>query len=71
MPQLPIDAFKDELVTILEFIRVAQKGFPSTTDKILTHMDLSDEAFLEAANTLAAEVSFDFDDDGTDDDNDD
>ena len=45
----------------MEFIRVAVKGFPKTTDKILTHMDLSDEAFMEAANALAAEVSFDFD----------
>ena len=68
MPSRPIDYFTDELVTILEFLRVAVKGFPKTTDKILTHMDLSDEAFMEAVNTLAAEVSFDFDEEPDDED---
>ena len=66
MPQLPIDHFSDELVTLLEFVRVAVKGFPKTTDKILTHMDLSDEAFMEAVNALGAEVSFDFDEEPDD-----
>jgi hypothetical protein len=66
MPAPPIDHFSDELVTLLEFVRVAVKGFPKTTDKILTHMDLSDEAFMEAVNALAAEVSFDFDEEPDD-----
>jgi hypothetical protein len=61
MPAKPIDHFSSELVTLLEFVRVAMKGFPKTTDKILTHMDLADEAFMEDINALAAEVSFDFD----------
>jgi hypothetical protein len=68
MPARPIDHFSDELVTMLEFVRVAVKGFPKTTDKILTHMDLSDEAFMEAVNALAAEVSFDFDEEPDDED---
>jgi hypothetical protein len=67
MPARPIDHFSDELVTLLEFIRVAVKGFPKTTDKILTHLDLSDEAFMEAVNVIAAEVSFDFDEEPDDD----
>lgn len=66
MPARPIDHFSDELVTLLEFIRVTVKSFPKTTDKILTHMDLSDAAFMEAVNALAAEVSFDFDEEPDD-----
>jgi hypothetical protein len=40
------------VITVLEFIRVAVTEYPKTTDKILTHMDLADEAFDEEIDVL-------------------
>lgn len=39
-------------VTVLEFIRIAVTHFPKTTDKILTHMDLSDDGFDDEIDVL-------------------
>jgi len=64
----PIKAIESELITALEFIRVARAECPKATDKILSRMDLSDEAFDEELAAIAAVVDFDFDDDGGDDD---
>lgn len=64
----PISAIKSELITLLEFTRVSVKKFPKTTDKVLTHMDLSDEAFMDEINVLADAVNFDFDDPNDEDD---
>lgn len=73
MPKLnqPIKVIKSELITVLEFIRIARGEFPKTTDKILSHMDLSDEAFDEVLGAIAAFVDFDLYDDGGDDGSDD
>jgi hypothetical protein len=70
MPKInqPIKIIKNDLITILEFIRVAVTEFPKATDHILTHMDLSDEAFKETYVMVASAVDFDFDDDGDNDD---
>ena len=40
------------VITVLEFVRVAVTEFPKTTDKILTTMDLADEAFDEEIDVL-------------------
>lgn len=61
MARLPIDSFENEIVTLLEFVRVAVKEFPRATDSILSHMDLSDEGFMEDVDVLCAQVDFDFD----------
>mgnify|MGYP003341360303 CR=1 FL=1 len=61
MARLPIKAVKSELVTLLEFVRVAVTEFPKTTDKILDQLDLNDEAFMEEIQTLCRQVDFDFD----------
>lgn len=61
---LPVSYFQGELVTLLEFARIAVRQFPKTTDKILTEMDLSDEAFGEEIQTLCKAVDFDFSDNG-------
>jgi hypothetical protein len=61
MPKLPIKAVESEIITLLEFVRVAVTEFPKTTDKILDCMDLNDEAFMEEVNTLCRQVNFDFD----------
>jgi hypothetical protein len=66
MPALPISSFSAELITLLEFARVAVKEFPRAADKILDHMDLSDEAFLEDVQTLCKQVEFNFDEDEDD-----
>lgn len=73
MPKLnrPIKAVESDLITILEFVRVAVKKFPKATDRILSHMDLSDEAFKDAYVMLASTIDFDFEDDGGDDGSDD
>lgn len=70
MPKInqPIKAIKDDLITVLEFIRVAVQEFPRATDGILTHMDLSDDAFSEAYLALGDAVDFDFEDNGEDED---
>lgn len=69
MPKLnrPIKAVEGDLITILEFVRVAVKQFPKATDMILSHMDLSDEAFKDAYVVLASAIDFDFEDEGADD----
>lgn len=64
----PISDFESELLTVLEFARVASKQFAKTADKILSEMDLSDEAFHEDIKTLGDVIGFDFEDDGTDND---
>lgn len=60
----PISAFTSELLTTLEFIRVAQTRYPKATDMILSHMDLADAAFLEDIKALGDAVGFDFNDNG-------
>lgn len=60
----PINAFTSELITALEFIRVAQTRYPKATDMILSHMDLADEAFLADIKTLGDAVGFNFNDNG-------
>lgn len=67
----PIRSIESDLITILEFIRVAVKEFSNTTDQILTHMDLSDDAFEESYLALGDAVDFVFEDDGEDEDDDD
>jgi len=62
-----IHAFKSELITLLEFVRVAVTEFPKTTDKILDCLDLNDEAFMEEIQTLCRQVNFDFDEKADDD----
>jgi hypothetical protein len=61
----PISSFAGELITALEFIRVAQTHYPKATDMILNNMDLADEAFLTDIKTLGDAIGFDFNDDGT------
>lgn len=65
----PIKTIESELITLLEFVRISRAECPKATDKILTRMDLSDEAFDEELAVIGAAVDFDFDDDGGDDDN--
>lgn len=60
----PIKSIEGDLITVLEFIRVAVKEFPAATDQILTHMDLADDAFEEAYLALGDDVDFVFEDDG-------
>lgn len=60
----PISSFTSELLTALEFIRVAQTRYPKATDMILSNMDLSDEAFREDIKTLGDAIGFDFNDNG-------
>lgn len=69
MPKInqPIKVIEDDLITVLEFVRVATRRFPNATDEILTQMDLSDDAFEEAYLALGDAVDFDFEDDGEDD----
>jgi len=69
MPKLPVTSFKSELITLLEFIRVAATEFPKTTDKILDHMDLNNEAFMDEVKTVCRQVQFDFDEKDSGDDN--
>lgn len=57
----PISSIESELVTALEFVRVASTYYLGTTDKILTAMDLNDEAFQEDMKKLGDAVDFDFD----------
>jgi len=68
MPKLSIKAVESEIITLLEFIRIAATEFPKTTDKILDCMDLNNEAFMEDVTTVCRQVRFDFDekDDGDD-----
>ncbi len=61
----PISSVESPLITALEFVRVALAQYPDTADKILTYMDLSDEAFQEDMKTLGEAIGFDFNDDGT------
>lgn len=63
----PIKAIENDLVTILEFVRVAVKAFPVEADRILGFMDLSDDAFEEAYLALGDAIGFDFEDEGQDD----
>jgi hypothetical protein len=63
---MKIETVKSELITLLEFVRVAVKGFPKTTDRILDHMDLNDDAFMEEIQTLCDQVDFDFDEEPED-----
>jgi hypothetical protein len=60
MPKLPIDSYAGELVTLLEFVRVAVTKFPRTTKEILDRMDLADEALMQDVETLCKQVNFDF-----------
>ncbi len=60
--RLPISSIESELITILEFVRVALKHFPKATDRILTHMDLADEAFVDELRPVCDAVGFDFTD---------
>lgn len=62
----PIKAIESDLVTVLEFVRVAVKKFPGAVDEILRHMDLSDDAFEEAYLALGDAIGFDFEDEGAD-----
>lgn len=62
----PIKAIESDLVTILEFVRVAVKKVPKTVDEILSHMDLSDDAFEEAYLALGDAIGFAFEDEGAD-----
>lgn len=57
----PISSIESELITALEFVRVASTYYLETTDKILTAMDLNDEAFHEDMKKLGDAVEFDFD----------
>lgn len=57
----PISSIESELITALEFVRVASTYYLETTDKILTAMDLNDEAFHEDMKKLGDSVGFDFD----------
>lgn len=66
----PIKAIESDLITILEFIRVAEEQFPVETDKILSLMDLSDEAFSDAYIAIGEAIGFDFEDEGEDEDDD-
>lgn len=66
----PISAIESDLIEVLEFVRVAVSAFPKATDRILTVMDLSDEAFREAIDSVCAAVDFDFNDNGEDDNDD-
>jgi hypothetical protein len=64
----PISEFESELLTALEFVRTALAHYPKATDRILTDMDVSDEAFREDIKILGDAIGFDLDDDGTADD---
>lgn len=64
----PIKTIESDLVTILEFVRVAVKAFPVEADRILSFMDLADDAFEEAYLALGDAVEFDFEDEGEDND---
>lgn len=63
----PIKAIESDLITVLEFVRVATRKFPRATDELLSHMDLSDDAFEEAYLALGDAIGFDFEDEGHDD----
>jgi hypothetical protein len=60
----PISEFESELLTALEFVRTALAHYPKATDRILTDMDVSDEAFLEDIKMIGNAIGFDIDDDG-------
>ena len=60
----PIKAIESDLISILEFVRVAVKEFPEATDQILTHMDLADDAFEEAYLALGDAINFKFENEG-------
>lgn len=60
----PISSVESPLITALEFVRVALAQYPNTADKVLTYMDLSDEAFQEDMKTLGDAIGFDFNDSG-------
>ena len=62
----PIKAIESDLVTVLEFVRVAVKEFPGAVAEILSYMDLSDDAFKEANLALGGAIGFDFEDEGAD-----
>lgn len=58
-----INTIESDLISVLEFIRVAVQEFPAATDQILTHMDLADDAFEEAYLALGDAVDFVFEED--------
>lgn len=60
--RLPISSIESELITILEFARVAFMELPSAKNDILDRMDLSDEAFKEAFIAVADTIGFDIND---------
>jgi hypothetical protein len=57
----PISSIESELVTALEFVCLTSTYYLKTTDKILTAMDLNDEAFREEMKKLGDAVGYDFD----------
>jgi hypothetical protein len=61
MAILSVKSVESEIITLLEFVRVAATEFPKATDRILAHMDLNDKAFMEEIQTLCRQVNFDFD----------
>lgn len=63
----PIKSIESDLITVLEFIRVAVNEFPAAADQILTHMDLANDAFEEAYLAVGDSVDFVFEDDGEND----
>lgn len=63
--RMPISFIESELITLLEFARVAFKELPSAKNDILDRMDLSDEAFKEAFIAVADTIGFDFNDPAT------
>lgn len=56
----PISSIESELITALEFVRVASTYYIEETDRILTEMDLNDESFREDMKKLGDAVGFDF-----------